>query len=58
MPGEQLAYAMGSPVHAGIDLGVLACPASGTWFPRTRGDRPLDKVKGQKPELVPPYTRG
>ena len=28
------------------------------WFPRTRGDRPLDPEESLVEALVPPHTRG
>ena len=48
----------GSPAHAGIDLTrCLAMPMT-TWFPRTRGDRPMEQKRMRSTLEVPPHTRG
>ena len=47
-----------SPAHAGID--PTRCYGQGTasWFPRPRGDRPLDEWVDSLGRPVPPPTRG
>ena len=48
----------GSPAHAGIDPIPSGTHASGPWFPRTRGDRPVHDSGNEKDKAVPPHTRG
>ena len=48
----------GSPAHAGIDPSLNSPSGRVRRFPRTRGDRPAVAVYSDKPEWVPPHTRG
>ena len=49
----------GSPAHAGIDLYAVASHSVVLWFPRTRGDKTLQKEAYPGPlARFPPHTRG
>ena len=49
---------MGSPAHAGIDLGTGGGANARLGLPRTRGDRPRYPVSSSPPPAAPPHTRG
>ena len=49
----------GFPAHAGMDPGALRCGCRGAWFPRTRGDGPVNLPSprpGAGPGRVSPHT--
>ena len=48
----------GSPAHAGIDLNAAMAYYGRFGFPRTRGDRPMDRQNEIYFRRVPPHTRG
>ena len=52
------ATASGSPAHAGIDPCQLTLRKFREGFPRTRGDRPMQRAGLEIEMLVPPHTRG
>ena len=49
---------VGSPAHAGIDLGMGGNIGPSNRFPRTRGDRPCYGTLDASAYQVPPHTRG
>ena len=49
---------MGYPVHAGIDLNTRHAIMALLRLPRTRGDRPLRRLRLWQIHLATPYTRG
>ncbi len=48
----------GSPAHAGIDPFAAWPPSARRRLPRTRGDRPPERVLGWRSWTAPPHTRG
>ena len=52
------AEAEGSPARAGIDRMTPCSTGGSTWFPRTRGDRPIVPLVDGKCGTVPPHARG
>ena len=48
----------GFPAHAGMDLSVASASVMTAWFPRPRGDGPVDAPVKVSPPTVSPPTRG
>ena len=53
-----MVIAAGSPARAGIDRLPVALLKPRSWFPRTRGDRPLYDPVSEYEIQVPPHARG
>ncbi len=49
---------VGSPAHAGIDPRSGCAHAGEARLPRTRGDRPAERLMADPEFLAPPHTRG